>query len=85
MFCHCCVSNDNIGKPNEDDWNGCYFVKIDEEECKGDDSEADGMKEEWKMTSNKINVSFTRFEVSKLSKVDIENVDLNCASQKFYK
>ena len=78
---HSGITNDDVGKPDEEERNDCLDVKIDTKECKGDDSEADGMKEEWEMTTNKVHVFLESFEVSELSDVDIEYVDLNCTSQ----
>ena len=81
---HSGVTNDDVGHPDEEERNDCHEVKVDTEERKGDNSEADGMEEEGKVTPYKIQVSFGRLEVSELSNVHVEKVDLNCTTQNVY-
>ena len=47
---------DNVAKPNQKYWNDGEICAINEEKCKGKNSEADGMAEERKVTTYELKI-----------------------------
>ena len=74
MACKEIHTNDNIAEPYEKDWNERSISSIDEDKCKGQNSEADGMAEEGKVSSNQLYVELYRVQGVNMANVDIEDI-----------
>ena len=77
MLSNSSIANEYVWKPNQNERDGGKGIKVDHQECKGDNSKADCMEEKGEVASNQIHISPGRLKVSELANVHIENVDLD--------
>ena len=77
MIGHSGIANYKVGYPDDEKRDSSKCIKVDHEECKCNDPEADCMEKERKVTSNKIEIPLERLHISKLAYIHIENVHLD--------